>query len=184
MMPGFRRHWMTAEGKALLSRHAFSPIVPAAPQKYRFDTSIGARWMEFESEEQRFFAQCGIGRSNPFWNWPLLEFTLNIPAYLLYRDGVSKLLVRKAMRNRLPEQVLDSNRVGLLDWFFLRGIEENHSYVQEILFRRPRSDWQRYVSPAWLEPYLIPGMEIALGHTILWRVICYELWVRRLEERG
>jgi hypothetical protein len=48
------------------------------------------------------------------------------------------------------------------------------------VFRRPRSDWQRYVDPRFLEPSLAATGATRFEHTILWRVISYELWQRRL----
>jgi asparagine synthetase B (glutamine-hydrolysing) len=181
LLPGTatpRPKWLTREALALLPPPTFSPITPEGKHKARFDASVNPMWIELESEERRLFAQCGIGRSNPFWYWPLLQNTLNLSASWFYRDGVSKVLAREAMKGRLPERVLNSKRVGLLGWFFLRGLEQNRKMIKDLVFMHPRSDWPRYVKRAWLEPYLLNN-EIAFGHTILWRVICYELWCRR-----
>jgi len=87
------------------------------------------------------------------------------------------------MRGLLPESVLESDPVGLLGGLFLRGIELNRHHVMELVFRHPRSDWARYVERSWLEPFASGTPPIELGHTILWRVISYELWVRHLINR-
>ena len=84
------------------------------------------------------------------------------------------------MRGLLPHEVLESGQGGLLGPFFLRGIDSHRKEIRERVFRRPRSDWQRYVARSWLEPYLEATGAVRFGHTILWRVICYELWQRRL----
>ncbi len=171
--------WLTSWGRSQLPRERFSPILPEVRWPRRYDLSVGAKHVELESEEQRLFAQCGVGRSNPFWSWPLLEMVIHLPAWWLHRDGVRKILSREAMRGRLPERVLHSGTVGLLGSFFLRGIERRRSDIRRLVFRRPRSDWQRYVKRRWLEPYLEATGSIDFGHTILWRVISYELWIRR-----
>ena len=84
------------------------------------------------------------------------------------------------MKELLPERVLEIPKVGLLGSLFLRGIESQRHELRETVFRRPRSDWQRYVNRSWLEPYLSATQTIQFGHTILWRVIGYELWYRQL----
>lgn len=180
-----RSPWLTAHGRALLPRDASSPIVPVGRRRHRAELVAGARNAELESEEQRLFARLGVERSNPYWSWPLLEAVLALPAYRLHRDGRSKLLARTALAGRLPEPVLASGRVGTLGAFFLRGLARHREMVRETVFRRPRSDWQRFVERGWVEPYLAAEGPVCFGHTILWRVISYELWRRRLiEGRG
>ena len=171
---------MTAEGAALLPPDELSPVLPDGSAGRRYDLSAGARNIELESEERRLFFACGVERGNPFWSWPLLDAVLGLPAYRLAGDGRDKRLTREALEGRLPRRVLESPRVGLLDRFFLRGIDQNRQMVDELIFRRPRSDWQRYVRREWLEPHLAATESICFGHTILWRVISYELWWRRV----
>ncbi|HUP41613.1 MAG TPA: asparagine synthase-related protein [Thermoanaerobaculia bacterium] len=176
--------WLTEAARAVLPRPAPSPILPPGRQGARYELSVGARHIELESEERRLFALCGVGRGNPFWSWPLLETAIQLPAEWYHRDGRTKVLTREALRGRLPEAVLESERAGLLGGFFLRGIEARREELRETVFRRPRSDWRRYVRAEWLEPFLSATRSIAFGHTILWRVIGYELWHRRLIRRA
>jgi len=175
-----RPSWLTAEGFSLVPAEKLSPILPEGSAGERCDLNVGARNIELESEERRLFFQCGLERANPFWHRPLLEFAIQLPAYRLHRDGRDKVLVREAMENLLPTRVLESDRVGLLGEFFLRGIEQRQQAIFEFLFRRPQSDWQRYVRRDWLEPFLTATDSISFGHTILWRTISYELWFRRV----
>jgi asparagine synthase (glutamine-hydrolysing) len=172
--------WLTPSAAALLPPPAPVPIVPPGRRWRRYELVAGARNGEIESEERRLFALCGVERSNPFWSWSLVELAAGLPADLLRRDGATKLLTRRALAGRLPERVLASRRVGLLGDFFLRGLAAERERLREEIFRRPRSDWPRYVARAWLEPYL-DAESLGFGHTILWRVISYELWQRRLD---
>ena len=105
---------------------------------------------------------------------------LNLPAYWYHRDGLSKILARVAMKGLLPPKILQGGPAGMLGSFFLRGMELNKNQIRETVFVHPRSDWRRYVDPSWVEPYLSATRSIAFGHTILWRVISYELWYRCL----
>lgn len=172
--------WLTSAGRAALPAEARSPILPPGLRGPRYELIVGAKHTEIESEERRLFARSGVERGNPFWSWPLLEMVIHLPAVWVYRDGRDKVLTREALRGHLPERILESERAGLLGAFFLRGIELHREDLADDVFRRPRSDWQRYVRREWLEPYLSATRSIAFGHTILWRVISYELWWRRL----
>lgn len=176
--------WLTAAGRSALPARTDSPILPPGRHRARYELAVGAKHTEIESEERRLFAACGVERANPFWSWPLLETVIQLPATWFHRDGRSKILTREAFRGRLPRRVLESGRIGLLGTFFLRGIDAREDDLRETVFRRPVSDWQRYVRREWLEPYLTSTGTIAFGHTILWRVISYELWIRRLIRRG
>ena len=176
--------WLTPEGLAALPANAPSPILPPGRRGARYELNVGTRHSELESEERRLFAQCGVERGNPFWSWPLLEMAIQLPAYWYHRDGRSKVLTRAALRGLLPAPVLEGERAGLLGTFFLRGIELRREELRETVFRRPVSDWQRWVRREWLEPFLDATRSIAFGHTILWRVVSYELWHRRLARRG
>lgn len=171
--------WLTREGRATLPAGPFSPTLPAGRGAVRHELTAGVRHGELESEERRLFARCGVGRGNPFWSWPLLAWAMRLPAYELHRDGEDKPLVRRALAGRLPVDVLAAGRGGLLGGLFLRGLELRRGDLRDTLLERPRSDWQRYVRRDWLAPYLAGGRTISFGHTILWRVLCYELWVRR-----
>lgn len=181
----FRREppWLTPSGRTALPTPALSPILPPGRGKARYELSVGIKHSELESEEQRLFAHCGVERGNPFWSWPLLEPAIQLPAYWYHRDGRDKPLTRRALRGLLPAEILEGERGGLLGRFFLRGIELHHADLRQMVFRRPRSDWQRYVRRAWLEPHLEDTRSITFGHTVLWRVISYELWCRRLTGR-
>jgi hypothetical protein len=172
--------WLTDSAHSYLPPRELSPILPDTRRKRRYDLSVGAKHTELESEEQRLFAHCGIGRCNPFWSWPLLEMVINLPAFWYYDDGAAKCLTREAMKELLPTTVLDSGGVGLLGSFYLRGIESQRREIRQTVFRHPRSDWQRFVKRSWLEPYLEATGAVQFGHTILWRVISYELWQRQL----
>lgn len=180
--------WLTPDGHALLPAERPSPILPRDARGDRYEVVVGTRNVEIESEERRLFARCGVGRSNPFWSWPLLELTTQLPAYLHQRGGRTKLLTREAFRDLLPASVIEGERTGVLGALFLRGLGLRRESLLEDVFRRPRSDWPRYVRRDWLERYLPDGRAtarpLAFGHTILWRVISYELWVRRLSAAG
>lgn len=175
-----RPPWLTAAGLAALPAPAPSPLLPAERGGARYALNVGVKHVELESEERRLFALCGVERGNPFWSRLVLEPAIQLPAYLFHRAGRDKPLTRLAFRGRLPAEVVEGEPGGFLGEVFLRGIAAQRGELLETVFRRPRSDWQRYVHRSWVEPYLANTRAIAFGHTVLWRVISYELWHRRL----
>ncbi len=179
-----RRHpapWLTVAARDLLGEEKPSPILPSSGQDgARHELSVGFKHTELESEEQRLFARCGVDRGNPFWSWPLLELTIHLAAHWYHRDRRSKILTRESFLGLLPEEVLEGGHAGSLAGFFLRGLELRREELRATVFQRPRSDWPRYVRREWVEPFLSAVDSIRFGHTILWRVIAYELWYRRL----
>jgi len=172
--------WLTSEARAALRGLAPSPTLPQGAGDGRHELVAGSRHVEIVSEERRLFAACGVERADPFWSWPLLEMAVQLPATWFQRGRRTKVLTREAFRGRLPESVLEGEPGGSLASLFLRGIALRREDLRERVFRRPRSDWQRWVRPEWLEPYLEATRTAAFGHTILWRVISYELWQRLL----
>lgn len=175
-----RSPWTTPEAAHLLGAEAPSPALPSR-RHHRHDLVVGAKHIELEGEERRLFAQLGVGRLNPYWDRHLLEWFLSLPADCHSPGGPGKPLLRSAFRELLPPKIVRGGRVGTLGALFLRGLSENRASVRDAVFERPRSDWARYVDRRWLEPYLDATATIRFGHTILWRVLCYERWVRRLD---
>lgn len=182
---GLRRKpaWLTPEARATLPPPALSPLLPPGRDPVRHELGLGAKNQILEGEELGLFDRCGVARGNPFWNRSLLQWALSLPAYTLHRDGHDKLLTRRALRDRLPPEILDGSRSGLLGAFYLRGLAARREALREMLFAAPISDWPRWVRRDWLEPYLDDLDRICFGHTILWRVIGYELWIRCLDGR-
>jgi asparagine synthase (glutamine-hydrolysing) len=59
----------------------------------------------------------------PFLDHRLVEFTMNLPQELKIRNGVSKWLLKKAVRGLIPDDIIDRPKMGfgapMVEW--LRG---------------------------------------------------------------
>lgn len=64
--------------------------------------------------EDRQTAAFGLDHFLPFFDHRLVEFMFRVPSTLRYRDGVTKYLLRQAMRGVLPEET--RNRVKKTGW--------------------------------------------------------------------
>jgi asparagine synthase (glutamine-hydrolysing) len=112
----------------------------------------------------------------PFLDNELVDLALTIPATLKLEGGVSKSLLRKAMRGRLPEPVLARGKTGFVPpqgtWFKQPG------YLDEILLS------ERALSRGLFKPAFVQGLieEHRSGtrnrRLVLWTLLCLEWWHR------
>ena len=115
----------------------------------------------------------------PFLDPRVAEFALSLPPELLWRDGTTKLLLREAMRGRVPDVVLDRReKVGYETpqerWF---GSPEGRERVAEILLDADargshlHDEVERDLAAgAWRDT---PG---------IWRAVNVELWLAALRQ--
>jgi asparagine synthase (glutamine-hydrolysing) len=112
----------------------------------------------------------------PFLDNELVDLALTIPAAQKLDGGVSKSLLRQAMRGRLPEAVLARGKTGFVPpqgtWFNRRG------YLDEILLSdRARS--RGLYAPGFVERLIEEHRTGARNRRlVLWTLLCLEWWHR------
>jgi asparagine synthase (glutamine-hydrolysing) len=64
-------------------------------------------------------ARFGIDFRTPAFDRPLVEFCIGIPEDQYFREGQDRWLIRRAMKQRLPDIVLNQKRCGTqsADWY-------------------------------------------------------------------
>jgi asparagine synthetase B (glutamine-hydrolysing) len=75
------------------------------------------------AQEAPMAQRLGIDRRDPFQNEALVEFMLGAPFDLSWRNGASKAIMRRTMRDRLPIVFLSKSRTGRLEPLFNAGIQ-------------------------------------------------------------
>jgi asparagine synthase (glutamine-hydrolysing) len=121
----------------------------------------------------------------PLLDHELVEFVATIPTRLKLKNGVGKAILKDAMRDALPEEILGRRKMGfgvpIGRWF--RG--ELSDLITDVLCDR------RTRERGLLEPAAISGLlkEHASGRrdrsSQLWSLLCLELWARSwLDRRG
>jgi asparagine synthase (glutamine-hydrolysing) len=112
----------------------------------------------------------------PFLDNELVDLALTIPATVKLEGGVSKSLLRKAMRGRLPEAVLTRGKTGFVPpqgtWFNQSG------YVDAILLSdraRSRNLYERGFVERLIEEHRSGARNRRL---VLWTLLCLEWWHR------
>src|SRR6266540_3563750 len=112
----------------------------------------------------------------PFLDNELVDLALTIPASMKLDGGVSKSLLRQAMRGRLPESVLTRGKTGFVPpqglWFTLSR------YVDDVLLS-DRALARGLYKPGFVERLIEEHRSGARNRRlVLWTLLCLEWWHR------
>lgn len=150
---------------------------------FQFSIRNVPRWLRMED---RVSMAASVESRLPFLDYRLVEFAFALPDDLKLRDGYSKYILRQAMRDLLPERMVN-NRV-----------KRQFLAPYRIWLRGP---WRPMVNdllaaPGRVAPYLnyprfreklrsfLAGNDRALNPAQLWRVLSVELWMRAFSDGG
>lgn len=184
--------YAAALGPAMPDLCDFAPVM-----EHPFASALSNRaWQDLTREtlpcclraESRTMAAVGMERFHPFLDHRLVELMLPLQGDLKIRDGVTKRLLREAMRGVLPEAT--RTRVAKTGWnapahrwFTGPGREALMDLVRSRAFRE-----RGVYDPAEVERVAAEHEEIVLlgeprdTHMMfLWQVLNVELWLRDLE---
>lgn len=180
-LPGLRR----ARPAGWLGDQAMA-LVPAAPGHAagaprgceRWEGMLGARQARSATIEIFHAARAGIELRHPFRDLRLVEFMLGLPAHHNYRGGRGKHLLRVAMRDLLPREVLGQGIGRGLMALYRRGVEEREATTAKALLRAADAGSRGLLAPGWLATATkrprAPREEL-----LLWHLLSLELWRRR-----
>ena len=137
--------------------------------------------------EDRQAAAYGLEHFDPFFDYRLLEFMFRVPGSMKIRDGVTKILLREAMRGVLPEET--RGRIKKTGW----------NAPAHVWFSGAKLDWVRdtiasrefgargIYARAELERLLVEhdrivgGAELRDNHMMfLWQLVNLDAWAREL----
>ncbi len=128
----------------------------------------------------------GIENVTPFIDLALINHTLNLPAYMAYREGQKKYLAREAMRGLLPESIRTQVKhgVGNLGEFAYESFMQNKREVRERLFDE-RDPWKVYVNEKWMETRFKKNAVIKDQDLIvIWMSLHMAPWQRAIKPGG
>jgi asparagine synthase (glutamine-hydrolysing) len=125
-------------------------------------------------EERRF----------PYLDQTLVEFLLSIPATQLLRPGQRRSLMRRSLVSIVPSEILWRRTKGAVARGVLASLENSWSEL-DTLFFAPLSARLGYIKQTRLREGLRAAKNGDAPQLVrLLRVICLELWLRSLVERG
>ncbi len=119
------------------------------------------------------------GRS-PFLDHPLAEFVASLPASYKLSPFTSKRLLRHALKDVLPREILERGKMGFSApvGAWLRGPLKER-FTDTVL----ASDGRGYVEPAAVRKLFIEHQEGRVDRTMqLWNLLVLELWFREVVE--
>jgi asparagine synthase (glutamine-hydrolysing) len=154
----------------------FRSILGASLYSSLFYYSIPSQLVRADKSAMAYSVECRF----PFLDYRLVEFAFSIPFYLKIHGGVTKYILREAMRDYLPIEVYNRrDKIGFAtpedDW--LRN--EMKSYVEDIMFSRefkemPFLNWKKFE-----KDYLLFSKEGAAFEKTLWSILSIHLWLKK-----
>jgi asparagine synthase (glutamine-hydrolysing) len=123
------------------------PALPSAGRGGIFARKIAAQVAALPGSISRVPAEAGIEMRYPFLYRPLVEFSLRLPATLRVRPGAQKWVLRQALRDTLPAEVLSRRGKGGIDSRLLWSLERERHRLAELL-RSPHTADLGWIRPA------------------------------------
>jgi asparagine synthase (glutamine-hydrolysing) len=170
----------------------FEPIMDAPTTSYLKNRTYQDLFRETAPcclrAEDRQATAAGLDHYLPFLDHRLVEFMFRVPGTMKFRHGVTKHLLRLAMRGMLPDDT--RTRVKKTGWnapahiwFSGRGAETLRDIVSSARFRargiyRP-VEVMRIIDEH--EAIVCSGRQVENHMMFLWQLLNLELWLRRAE---
>lgn len=140
--------------------------------------------------EDRDCAAFGLDHADPFFDHRLIEFMFRVPGHMKIRDGVTKRLLREAMRGVLPEET--RSRVKKTGWnapahiwFSGHGMNQLLDLVHSRVFReRGVYDVGEVVRLIEEHRSIVQSGAARENHMMfLWQLLNLELWFQEVVHR-
>lgn len=137
--------------------------------------------------EDRNCEAAGLSHADPFFDYRLVEFMFRVPGHMKIRDGVTKRLLREAMRGILPEET--RTRVKKTGWnapahvwFSGKTLEQLQDMVASRAFReRGLYDIKRVQELIAEHRSIIETGAVKENHMMfLWQLLNAEMWLRHV----
>jgi len=116
----------------------------------------------------------------PLLDHRVVEFAMRLPPHLRMDKGTTKVILRKLMANRLPEQVLNKPKEGfsipIKQW-----LKTTLNPLMMDLLSQSSVQRRGYFHPATVERWIKEHMENKANHSHrLWALMVFELWQREV----
>ena len=119
---------------------------------------------------------------SPFLDHPLMEFLASCPIQYKLRQGQSKFLLRRAMRNILPPATFKRPKMGFGIPHGKWLADEWRPWMESILLD-PRVDRQKILRRSRMEKMIREHADGTVDHRYkLWNLIVFQLWHDQLLE--
>jgi asparagine synthase (glutamine-hydrolysing) len=139
--------------------------------------------------EDRQTVACGLDNIVPFFDHRLVEFMFRVPGHLKFREGVTKILLREAMKGVLPEETRTRiTKTGwnapAHQWFSGKGRDMLMDLVGSQAFRE-RGIYNLSRVNAIIDEHdsiVSSGVSKDNHMMFLWQLVNLELWILHIEQ--
>jgi asparagine synthase (glutamine-hydrolysing) len=126
--------------------------------------------------EDRTSMACSLESRLPLLDYRIVELMASVPPTIKYKGGMTKYLIKKAVRNVLPSEVLErKDKMGfpvpLSEWYQ----DKIHGFVHDTLLSDHARDRKMY-NMKKLEDTLFTEKKFGRG---VWGMLCLELWYQQ-----
>jgi asparagine synthase (glutamine-hydrolysing) len=169
--------WLTPRAHALLGEAGpwpASAATGARPAQHGVVLGLlGARDVSIETFHT---GRIGVEVRYPFRDRRLVEFVLRLPSDQLDRPGLTRPVLREAMRELLPEVV--RTRVGKTSLVELlrRGVAGREAAVARRYLTAGQFAWERFVRADWVAARSPGACEKEFDELVLWLCMCLVKW--------
>lgn len=187
-------HYYPAVGEPFYSLRDFKPVLDHPFQSWLKNRTYQDIFRETAPcclrAEDRNCETAGMAHADPFFDHRLIEFMFRVPGSMKIRDGITKRLLREAMRGILPEETRARikktgwNAPAHL-WFSGKTLDQLEDLVHSRAFRERGIYNVDEVTRIMAEHRAI----VASGATrenhmmFLWQLLNVEMWAREVVDR-
>jgi asparagine synthase (glutamine-hydrolysing) len=168
-------------------------LTPLAAEHLTYETSkqsfylsrmkgvMGLLWAQ--NDAMSFTSKFNVELRYPYRDRRIIDFVLAIPAYQLYRHGITRLILRNAMRDIFPDIL--RNRIGktTLITMLFHGMSDKREDLQAF-FSESDTIWQKYVNQVWLlERWdkIFSSTQDGADKIVPWLCIAFLLWYKQVD---
>ena len=176
--------WLTGEARELLPRGVWPPDLEHCRRPAQARRLLGLLAARGASVDIHHENRLGLEVCSPYRDLRVIELMLRLPPHLLYDRGLYKTVLRRALAEHLPEEILQRRRPTLLTPLFERGMREREGDTARRILAHRSATWSRWVRPEQLRELISAPTQDARRAHLVWYAAAWELWLRALERDG
>lgn len=115
----------------------------------------------------------------PFLDAELVDFSFTIPTSLKTKDPNGKYILKMAMKDLLPREVLTKKKQGFASGTYDVYLKEGREMAENILCDGTLVK-ERHINKEYIEKILraVPNPKLSLHYGVLWNLLVCEIWYR------
>jgi asparagine synthase (glutamine-hydrolysing) len=173
-----RRTWLTRYAAELLGdAEPWPPSLHGALRPGQHRNVLGLLAARGVSGETFHAASAGIDLRYPFRDRRVVELMLRLPSEQLCRPGLTRPVLREAMRGLLPDQVRTRAGKTSLEALFRRGVGGREQAALQRRLAAGVARWERFVNPAWVAARVPGRCGGDLEELVLCSCVLFDRWL-------